>query len=191
MEHSWAASLVAWYWRRVIFFCQFEWVWGRKTLLCLCCASSAVLSGFGHSLPCEACRENVSHGVIVTNPVPHTQPPISFYIFPITSRHMATLPFNILTYPWSESRISCLVCGVEPCQKTFCQVRLGRIFYVIIIAIICPMTAMFTSAVESLWFTRPPDFVYAFQLSSVGISSYCKETHRCCMWTGCSFLDCR
>lgn len=50
-------------------------VWGRKRdVLCSCCAFSAVLSGFGHALPCEAWGENLSHGVIVTNPPPHTQP---------------------------------------------------------------------------------------------------------------------
>ncbi|KAK5870031.1 hypothetical protein PBY51_024696 [Eleginops maclovinus] len=28
---------------------------------------------FRHSLPCEAWRENVSHGIIMTNPPPHTR----------------------------------------------------------------------------------------------------------------------
>lgn len=40
---------------------------------CKCCAFSAVPSSIGHSPPSEACRENVSHGVIMTNPPPHTQ----------------------------------------------------------------------------------------------------------------------
>ena len=48
---------------------------------CLCCAFSAVLSGFGHSLPCEACRENVSHGVIMTSTPPHIQLPFTSSIF--------------------------------------------------------------------------------------------------------------
>lgn len=55
--------------------------YGERDVLLLCCAFSAVLSGFGHSLPCEAWRENASHGVIMSNPPPHTQPPFSPIIF--------------------------------------------------------------------------------------------------------------
>lgn len=45
---------------------------GERENLCLCCVFSAVPSGFGHSLPCEACRENISHGVIMSCPPRHT-----------------------------------------------------------------------------------------------------------------------
>lgn len=62
-----------------------------------CCAFSAVLSGFGHSLPCEACRENVSHGVIVTNPLPHTQPPVFLLHFFLSCHHdLVNIPVSHL-----------------------------------------------------------------------------------------------
>lgn len=86
----------------------------ERDILCLCCAFSAVLSGFGHSLPCEACRENVSHGVIMTNPPPHTQSPFSSSIFlPITWRPCLFFPQYAHK---TESRISCLLCVIEPWQ---------------------------------------------------------------------------
>lgn len=87
---SWAASLDFWQWRGGMLWrlCERE-----RDVLCLCCAFSAVLSSFGHSLPCEACRENVSHGVIMTNPPPHTQPPFSSSIFsPLHHHDNRTMP---------------------------------------------------------------------------------------------------
>lgn len=69
--------LMSW-WRLGMLRCLCVSVWGRKRdVLCSCCAFSAVLSGFGHALPCEAWGENLSHGVIMTNPPPRTQPPFS------------------------------------------------------------------------------------------------------------------
>lgn len=61
----------SWMWNVLVSVCE------REKCLCLCCAFSAVLSGSGHSLPCEARRENVSHGVIMSNPPPHTRLPFS------------------------------------------------------------------------------------------------------------------
>lgn len=93
--------------------CLCEW---ERDVLCLCCAFSAVLSGFGHSLPCEACRENVSHGVIVTNPPPHSQPPFSSSIPPPITMACRPCPFFSPIRPQSESRISCFLCTVQPWQ---------------------------------------------------------------------------
>ncbi len=85
----------------------------KRDVLCLCCAFSAVLSGFGHSLPCEACRENVSHGVIMTNPPPHTQPPI----FSLLHHHgIPTIPIFFSICPQWEGRISCFLWAAEPWQ---------------------------------------------------------------------------
>ena len=76
MLRPWVASLVSWQWRRGMFWCLFKW---ERDVSCLCFAFSAVLTAF---LPCEACRENVSHGVIMTNPPPHTQPPFLYSTHP-------------------------------------------------------------------------------------------------------------
>lgn len=80
-----------------------------RDVLCLCCAFSAVLSGFGHSLPCEACRENVSHGVIMTNLLPHPKSPFSsstFFPLSVTMAMQLCLFFPPIP-PQSEGRISC------------------------------------------------------------------------------------
>lgn len=65
-------------------------------VLCLCCAFSAVLDALGHVASCESWRENVSHGVIMTN-----------------NPHLTLSPFSpISCYP------ACQSCPIPPSHPT-------------------------------------------------------------------------
>lgn len=90
--------------------------------------------------------ENVSHGVIMTNPPTHTQLTSSSISFP---HSVVILPCFSCVHPQSESRISCFLpphCWFMTIQKTFRHIWLGRVFDGIVW--FCQVTAVFTSAIS-------------------------------------------
>lgn len=101
--------------------------------LCFCCAFSAVLSGYGHSLPCEAWKENVSHGVIMSNPPPHTQPTFSPpHPPPPNGNPTRTIFFLYLSTIRKQDFLFSLLCWTMTLQKTFRHVWLSGIVDVIV-----------------------------------------------------------
>ena len=126
----------------------------EREVFCLCCAFSAVLSGFRHSLPCEACRENVSHGVIVTNPPPHHSDHFSPSTFLPTIRTLCwPCPFFYVlnqkvdfytAEPWRHRKRS-----VSGCPSLVCQVT------AMCITAMCLFQSLYSCWRSLFWFDFP------------------------------------
>lgn len=83
-----------------------------------CCAFSAVLFRFGHSLTCEARTENVSHRAIMSNP----PPPFPSSFFPSFSQPSCRAGTDFVPLPLhtQKTRLCSLLCWTTPVEKHSC-----------------------------------------------------------------------